>query len=282
MELASTFGSYRLLGRLGSGSTSHVYRARREGDTAELALKILAPSVDPKERDEAEKRFHREAAILRHLQHRNVVQCRDYGQCDGYWFLAMELIEGYSLRSWIGRRPDARFLTKLGAQISDGLAAAHSQGLIHRDLKPKNVMVTTKGIAKILDFGLARPFDGAQHSVPQTLPEVTRSDVIVGTARYMSPEQVRGEVLTPASDIFCLGLGLFEVAAGVHPFEFAFVPEVLTAICSKPTPPLRRWRADLPERLAALIQTLLEKDPKARPEASTLHQQFRELSKALG
>lgn len=269
---SSSFGPYRLLALIGEGATSGVYRATRGDDPAVMALKILTPAATLDDR--WRRRFEREAFVLRRLNHRNIVACLDFGEVEGRCFLVMELVHGHSARSLVNRRLGAQALARLGAQIASGLAVAHAQGLIHRDLKPENIVVTREGVAKILDFGLARPMVPDLHGLPAHLAEVTGAGTFVGTARYMSPEQTRGETLTGATDIFCLGICLFELAAGRHPFASPFAQEVMAAIRETPAPALQRWRPDLPSAFTELIAELLAKDPLARPSADALRQKF--------
>jgi eukaryotic-like serine/threonine-protein kinase len=270
-----TFGPYRLIGLLGAGATSSVYQATRGDEPKPLALKILTPEAT--QDDRWRRRFEREAFIMRRLQHQNLVAWQDFGELDGRCFIAMELIQGHAGRSLVNRRLKGVALAKLGAQLANGLAAAHAQGLIHRDLKPENIVVTRDGVAKILDFGLARPVAPADYAMPAHLVDVTGTGVVVGTARYMSPEQSRGELLTPATDLFCLGLCLFELAAGQHPFDSPFAQEVIAGICERPSPPLQRWRPDLPKALAEQLEELLAKQSAARPTAKEAAERFRSL-----
>jgi len=272
----STFGPYRLLAQIGEGANGRVYRATRGDDPTELALKILHPAATKDDR--WRRRFEREAFIMRRLQHKNIVACFDFGELEGRCFIAMEFVHGHSGRWLVNKRLNGAALARLGAQIANGLAAAHAQGLIHRDLKPENIVVTQDGIAKILDFGLARPVDPDCHGMPAHLADVTGAGMFVGTARYMSPEQSRGEVLAPATDIFCLGLCLFELAAGRHPFASAFAQEVVAGIRDLPVPPLQRRRPDLPPALIDLIAALLAKDSAARPSAEEASKRFRSLA----
>jgi serine/threonine protein kinase len=271
----SIFGQYRLLGQLGAGTTSSVYRATRGEDPTVLALKILTPAAT--QDDRWRRRFEREAFIMRRLQHQNLVAWLDFGELDGRCFIAMELVQGHSGRWLVDRRLQGAALARLGAQLANGLAAAHSQSLIHRDLKPENIVVTHDGIAKILDFGLARPVDPGYEGMPAHLAEVTGAGMVVGTARYMSPEQSRGEPLTPATDVFCLGLCLFELAAGRHPFASPFAQEVVDGIRTRPAPSLQRWRPDLPAAFAEVLAALLAKDSAARPSAEKTSERFRSL-----
>lgn len=276
---APRFGPYLLLERLGSGATSKVYRASRPPDPQELALKIFSPFAS---REEVWlKRFQREAHVLRQLQHRNVVACLDFGQQDGTWFIAMELVRGHLSRSLASGRAKASLLVRLGGQVASGLAAAHSLGLIHRDIKPENLIVTTDGVVKILDLGLTRPVDPSCAGLPEHLRDVTTTKMIVGTPRYMSPEQARGDELTPATDLFCLGLCLFELAAGRHPFAANSAQEAIAAISQNPAPPLARWRPDLPTGLTEVIAALLAREPEARPSAEEAFVRFTQLNREL-
>lgn len=277
-EHAQAFGPYRLGQRLGVGTTSKVYCATRPPDTTELALKIF--SRMEKAEDLWLKRFQREAHVMRQLQHRNIVACLDFGEDGGRWFIAMELVQGHSLRSLTGGRAKPSLVARLGAQVASGLAAAHSLGLIHRDLKPENLMLTADGVVKILDLGLARPVDSLSGGLPEHLLEVTTTNMVVGTPRYMSPEQARGEELTPATDLYCLGLCLFEVAAGRHPFASDSPQEVLASIRQSAAPPLERWRPDLPKELTEVVAALLAREPERRPSAQEAYLKLKGLSTA--
>ena len=274
-DSVTTFGPYRLLARLGKGATSELYRATRGSDNYEIALKILSPAAT--EDGEWLRRFEREAHVMRRLQHPNLVSWLDSGECEGRWFLAMELVHGRGGRALVGGHPKAASLARLGAQVASGLLAAHAQGLIHRDLKPENLIVTKDGIVKILDFGLARPTRPDARDFPEHLAHLTRTGMVLGTPRYMSPEQVRGEPLTPATDLFCLGLCLFEIATGRHPFASDFHREVMAGIVETPTPQLKRWRPDLTAALIGLVEELLVKDPSARSSADVTFQRFKSM-----
>ncbi len=275
----ATIGPYRLLHRLASGATSDVYRARREGEGTEVALKVLARSLTSDR--EWLQRFQREACLLRRLHHHNTVALLDCGEHEERWFIALELVLGRSLRDWVGGRPRPGFLVRVGAQIASGLAAAHALGLVHRDLKPANIMVTEDGRLKILDFGLARPVVAEHPDFSTTLHDVTRAGAILGTPRYMSPEQSLGNAVGPASDMFCLGICLYELACGVHPFPSPFAQEVVAAIRESPTPDLARRRPDLPAPLVNLIGQMLRKDPRQRPAAVMALDTLSELAKSV-
>ncbi len=271
----STFGPYRLIERIGSGTTSTVYRAAPADDPREIALKILSPALT-RESDWL-RRFQREAHLLRRVKHASIVEYQDFGEIDGYWFIRMELVKGMPLRWLIDRRPTAVMIAQLGAQLGGGLDAAHAQEIVHRDIKPENILLTPDGTAKLMDLGLARPVEGTISELPGDLSELTTTGMVLGTPRYMSPEQLRGEPLTPASDMFCLGLCLYEATAGRHPFASHFVAEVTERIRNADVPPLRRLRPDVPEPLADLLGSLLAKTPEQRPSAAEAHQRFHAL-----
>lgn len=261
-----SLGPYRILGRLGTGATSQVYRAVHQAGGAEVALKILAADLT---QDRAWlRRFQREAILLRHFRHAGTVALLDCGELDGRWFMALELVEGRPLQDWVGTRPSAGFLARVGAQLTTTLAAAHAFGLVHRDLKPSNIIVMKEGHVKLLDFGLARPFQGEHPDLPTTLHELTGSGVILGTPRYMSPEQSMGDTMTAATDVFSLGLCLWELATGAHPFGSPFPKEVISAIRNKPAPDLATRRPDLPTSLVQCLTGMLEKVPASRPTAA--------------
>lgn len=259
-------GPYRILGQLGTGATSIVYRAAHADGGPEVALKVLNSrlTADP----EWLRRFQREAHLLARLKHPNTVALLDWGTLAERWYMALELVTGRPLGDWIGARPKPAFLARVGAQLASGLAASHELGLVHRDLKPSNVIVTAEGRLKILDYGLARPVDPDQHDLPTTLAEVTGHGAVLGTPRYMSPEQTRGEPLCPASDMFCLGICLYELATGAHPFASPFPKQVLVNIQQAPTPDLARRRPDLPPEMVQVLTSLLEKNPAHRPTAT--------------
>lgn len=274
----STLGPYRILGRLGTGATSQVYRAMREGVEGAVALKVLAADLT---QDGAWlRRFQREALLLKHFRHPGTVALLDWGEFEQRWFMALELVEGRPLQEWTGTRPSGGFLARVGAQMSHTLAAAHAFGLVHRDLKPSNIIVLGEGTLKLLDFGLARPYQSEHPDLPTTLHELTGSGVIVGTPRYMSPEQSHGDTVGAPSDLFSLGLCLWELATGRHPFASPFPKEVLHGIRDLPTPDLGRRRPDLPAGLQGLIMSMLEKDPAKRPAAAQAQVIFRQMASA--
>jgi len=261
LEPGKQIGPYEIVSLLGAGGMGEVYRTRDTRLGRTVALKILPPSVaaDPVRR----QRFEQEARAASALNHPNIISVFDVGSDGESSYIVSELIEGESLRDMIQRGPLTQSrAVDLSGQVADGLAAAHSAGIVHRDLKPENIMVTRDGRAKILDFGLAKQNAPAPRVKDETaLLTLTSPGAILGTASYMSPEQVRGDEIDYRSDIFSLGLVLYECLVGRRCFERPTAAEVMTAI-------LREDPPELPETvspsLRQIVQHCLEKEPERR------------------
>jgi predicted ATPase len=269
------FGNYEILGELGRGGMGVVYRGRDPRLGREVAVKVL-PASAAGDRD-ALARFQREARTASALNHPNICTIHDLGEHEGQPFFVMELVQGRTLRMLAAERPPLGDVIRLGSQVARALAAAHEAGIVHRDIKPENLMVRADGYVKVLDFGLARPFLVAAPGSGATT-DITSPGTILGTVRYMSPEQARGEVVDCKSDVFSLGLVLYELLTGKHPFQAASQLEVLNAILSRPALGAARLNPEVPPDLDALLQAMLEKDSRLRPSAAEVDRALSGLS----
>ena len=260
----TTIGSYEILAPLGAGGMGEVYRARDASLRRDVAIKLI-PATFSQDSDRL-RRFTQEAQSTAALNHPNIVSIYQIGDHQGGPYIVSELLEGQSLRQVVHAGPlPARRAINYGVQIARGLAAAHSKGIIHRDLKPENIFVTRDGRVKMLDFGLAKlteqaPLDPGNSP---TLTVGTGAGLIVGTAGYMSPEQVRGESVDPRSDIFSFGLVLCEMLTGQSTFLRKTGAETMAAIL-KEDPPSLDSNHEIPVALQRILQHCLEKDPSAR------------------
>ena len=276
LSAGSRIGPYEIASLLGSGGMGEVYRARDARLGRTVALKVLPPDVagDPGRR----QRFEQEARAASALNHPNIISVYDIGSQDGLVYIVSELIDGETLRDLLkhGPLPQSR-VVEIAGQVAEALAAAHAGTIVHRDLKPENIMLTRDGRAKILDFGLAKQVTQRTPGSDETeLVTRTTPGAVLGTAGYMSPEQVRGEAVDGRSDIFSFGLVLYECLAGQPPFERPTSVELMTAI-------LREDPPELPETvvpaLRQIVSHCLEKEPDrrfrlgARPGLCAAHRQ---------
>ena len=271
MSLASGWlAHYRLLDKLGAGGMGEVYLAQDTKLDRKIALKVLPPAAasDPTRLE----RFQREARAVAALNHPHIVTLYSVEEADGVHFLTMERVEGRSLDRLIpeGGLPLRRLL-EIAVALCDALAAAHDKGIVHRDLKPANVIVGENGRPKVLDFGLAKlghaPGSAGLDSQLSTQVQ-TREGVVMGTVPYMSPEQVSGRPLDHRTDLFSLGVMLYEMASGHRPFQGGSSAELVSSILRDLPPDLVELKAELPEDLARTIQHCLEKDPERRPRSA--------------
>ncbi len=258
-------GTYEIVAPLGAGGMGEVYRARDLRLGREVALKVLPADVASDAGQLA--RLEREARTVAGLNHPNIVTLFSVEDEDGVRFLTMELIEGPRLDQLVvpGGLPIARVL-ELGGAIADALAAAHERGVVHRDLKPANVMRTRDGRVKVLDFGLARMATGSQDALDAT--RLTGVGEVMGTAPYMAPEQVRGEALDARTDLFALGVVLYELLTGRRPFVGVTAADVSSSILRDAPPPARELRPDLPSDVGRILERCLEKDREQRVQTA--------------
>jgi Tol biopolymer transport system component len=259
-------GPYEILAPLGAGGMGEVYRARDTRLGRDVAVKVLPEDVsnDPR----ALARFESEAKAVGALSHPNILALFDVGKERSVSFVVTELLEGETLRGLLSRGPmPVRKALDVALQAAEGLAAAHGKGIVHRDVKPENVFLTTDGHAKILDFGLARSRPvpaGHDETQAPTVDKLTSGGVVLGTVAYMSPEQARGEIVDFRSDQFSLGIVLYEMLTGKRPFGGASAAETLTAIIREEPEPVTKLDPKLPALLGWIVQRCLSKDPEER------------------
>ena len=264
-------GRYKILGELGRGAMGIVYKAEDPNLDRTVALKTIVIEADVEGRKEYEKRFFLEAKAAGKLNHPNIVTVYDFGEADGVAYLAMELVEGADLRLRLkesnGEGLPVGDAVDIAQQVAEGLGYAHERGIVHRDIKPGNIMLQPRGQAKIMDFGLAR-MRVADHK--------TSTGMVLGTPKYMSPEQVAGEPVDQRSDVFSLGIVLHEMLTGTRLFAGADTPQIMHNVVHTEHEPPTRIKPELPSMLDFVVARALKKDPALR------YQDAFELSADLG
>jgi len=253
-------GPYQVLERLATGGMSEVYLALDPRLARKVALKLLPRGMSSD--GERVQRFRHEAQAASALNHPNILTIYDIGETDGQLYIAMELVEGAPLHTLIANGPlPVDEVLAIGRQMATALKAAHEAGILHRDIKPGNVIRRTDGLVKVLDFGLAR---NVSLPLPQHGP-VTMPGTILGTPAYMSPEQARGREVDERSDLWSLGAVLYELLSGVQPFGGADTADILVAVLDRAPRPIEESRKNVPARFSRLVHRLLSKDAAARP-----------------
>jgi serine/threonine protein kinase len=253
-------GRYKILGELGRGAMGIVYKAEDPNLDRLVALKTIVLDADADGRDEYHKRFIAEAKAAGKLNHAHIVTTFDCGEHDGMPYIAMELLEGTDLRTrMISEGLTALEAVEIARQVADGLAYAHERGIVHRDIKPGNIMLGTRGQAKIMDFGLAR-MRAADHK--------TSTGMVLGTPRYMSPEQITGQPVDARSDLFSLGIVLYEMLTGTRLFPGEDLHQVTHAITQIEHVPPTRAVPGLPAMLDFVVARALKKDAAVRYQSA--------------
>jgi len=259
--IGQTISHYKILDKLGEGGMGVVYRAEDTKLKRTVALKFLPPHLSASEQDKA--RFIQEAQAASAINHPNICTIHDIQDHDGSMFIVMEFVEGQTLKDLIGANRDSPLQMKraidIGIQIADGLAAAHEKGIVHRDIKPENIMIRKDGIAQIMDFGLAKL---------RGVSRLTKEGSTVGTAGYMSPEQVQGQDADHRSDIFSVGVLLYEMFTGQLPFKGVHETALMYEIVNVDAVPMSSVKPEVDQELERIVLECLEKDPNERTQSA--------------
>src|SRR5438445_1994721 len=263
--IGQTLGNYKITTKLGAGGQGTVYKATDQKLGRTVVVKVLPAELTVKETNL--KRFEREARLASALDHPNICTIFDLGEAQGSHYIAMQYVEGRNVRQLVNGRPlELDSALRIAIQVADALSAAHARGIIHRDVKSGNVMVTDAGQVKILDFGLAKLLDeqeAATTGIHQT--ELTEVGVPYGTATYAAPEQARGDRVDARADIFSTGVLLYEMLTGTWPFRGKSTIDVRHAVIYDQPKPLAEARpGQTPARLQQIIDRAIAKDPRDR------------------
>ena len=265
--IGTTLSHYKIIEKLGEGGMGEVYRATDTKLHRDIAIKVLPATLAGS--PERRRRFEREAAVIAALKHPNIVTIYSIEEADGVHFITMELVEGETLTDLIpeGGLPEQRFL-EIAEPLADALSSAHEKGIIHRDLKPANIMVDADGRLKVLDFGLAKLFESDIESGKTISDSDTQEGQVLGTPAYMSPEQAEGRAVDHRSDIFSLGIVLYEMATGERPFKGATNLSTVSSLLRDKPPSVTDVKKAFPRDLGRVINRCLEKEPGRRYQSA--------------
>jgi eukaryotic-like serine/threonine-protein kinase len=285
LEIGKQFGRYKILSKIGKGGMGEVYLARDNTLNRKVALKILSKSFA--EDQDLLRRFEREAETASALNHPNILTIYEFGVEDGLHFITTEFVEGETLRDKLKReRLNLAELLNVAEQTASALAAAHSAGIVHRDVKPENIMLRADGLAKVLDFGLAKIVDKEPESSDpdaETQPYLhTQPGTVMGTVFYMSPEQARGKDTDERADVWSLGVILYEMMTAHLPFEGETASDVIASVLKSNPVPISHYVADAPRRFGNIITKTLRKNPNERyQKMSDLLAEIRDLKEEI-
>jgi serine/threonine-protein kinase len=256
--MLTKLGKYQIVAELGSGSMGAMYHAVDPRLGCPVALKTMSPKVA--RNPDLLKRFYREAQCVGMLRHPNIVTVYDIDEADGIPFMAMEFLEGEDLKKIISGRKDVTVVKKLDIIIQSckGLHYAHQHGIVHRDVEPGNIVVLNDGMVKIVDFGIARI----------GVASMTRTGMVLGTVMYMSPEQMKAQTVDPRSDIFSVGIILYELLTYQNPFPGRDVPAILFKILNEPLQPITELLPNCPPQLEKIVLRALEKNREERYQSA--------------
>src|SRR5262245_8397080 len=261
--VSDVLAHYKILHKIGAGGMGDVYLAEDLTLGRQIALKLLPNDLTG---DVGRvTRFKQEARAASALNHPNILTIHEIGEADGHHFIATEFIEGETLRGRLLKStPDVHEALDIGIQVASALAAAHAKGVIHRDIKPENIMVRNDGYVKVLDFGLAKLTEKARIGSEPTTWANTEPGTVFGTVQYMSPEQVRGDILDGRSDVWSLGVVLYEMLSGRRPYAGGSAADTIASIIERDPPLLRRYASEVSPELERIVRQCLTKDIQER------------------